>query len=66
MCADGAGVVEDEGADFASIDMRGKLRLKSRHEFSECTGRRHTQSVCQTRGESILTPWQSWVKYLKS
>ena len=50
-CAPAGAGVEDEGADFASVDMTGKLRAeRSSQVLADCTGHRHTQSVCQIAG----------------
>ena len=38
-------------ADFASVDMTGKLRAeRSSQVLADCTVHRHTQSVCQMTG----------------
>ena len=50
-CAPVGAGVEDEGADFASVDMRGKLRAeKSSRVLPTAQSDRHTQSVCQITG----------------
>ena len=66
-CAPAGTGVEDEGADFASVDMRGKLRAeKSSRVFRLHRPSSHAERVPNREGEGILTPWQSWVKYLKA
>ena len=44
--------VEDEVADFASVDMTGTLRAEkpSQHCYSPIASHRHTQNVCRITG----------------
>ncbi len=46
--------VEDEVADFASVDMTGTLRAEkpSQNSYSPIASHRHTQNVCQMTGRS--------------